>query len=176
MKDKIIICSNYPGSGKSSVANYLKDKYNFIELSFAYYIYKIAYDLFNMIGKERQLLLDIGENLRQIDPNVFVNYTLKTTNIFTGLNKLICISDMRKLIELEKAIQEGFVPIRVVCNKDIIIKRLIERDGKCNLTLLENDTEDEVKKYPMYEINNNGSIDDLHKNIDNLVRELIING
>jgi dephospho-CoA kinase len=167
---KIIICSFIAGSGKDTCADYLVKKYNFNKLAFADKIYSIAYDLFEMTTKNRELLINIGEKLREIDPYVWINYTYKKAEEYIKQGKNIVISDCRKIEELETGLNKGYIPIRIVSNRDIAIKRLIKRDGKCDESLLDNPVEIGTRSAEMIEIYNNDTIEELYRQVDGLIK------
>lgn len=168
IKNKIAICSNIAGAGKDIMANYLKEKHGFTSLSFAKPIYEIAEKYFNIKIKDRMVLQGIGESLRQVDSNVWINY------LFSKINKnktKVVISDLRRLDEYERIINEGFTPVRIVVDRNKAIDRLKERDGNCDIALLDNYVESETRNIPMHEIHNDGSIEDFYRKIDEFVYE-----
>ena len=76
-------------SGKTTVANIIQNydsRYSIY--SFGQKVKEIASDLFEMEGKDRSLLINIADKMREIDPDVWANYILKKTN-----NKKNCIID-----------------------------------------------------------------------------------
>ena len=54
-------------SGKSTIANYLVQTYNFQKFSFADDIKKYAFEIFDMKYKDRKLLQDFGSKMKEID-------------------------------------------------------------------------------------------------------------
>jgi Holliday junction resolvase/GTPase SAR1 family protein len=97
------------GSGKSTLANYLVDKYQFEKFSFASGVKTIAIEYFCMTGKDRDLLQAIGDELRQIDPDVWLNYTIGRFEGFTH----VVIDDMRYLNEAATLRELGFVIVKL---------------------------------------------------------------
>jgi dephospho-CoA kinase len=173
MIKKIIICSNIAGAGKDTVAEYLRDEYNFLNFSFAEPIYTIARQYFGMIEKDRLLLQKTGEAMRSVRESVWVDYTFNWIKKLEEktIRKKFSISDLRRINEYERAIQEGFFPIRVVCDRDVAIQRIIRRDGHCDESLLDNESESGTRHIPMVEIYNNGALEELHRQIDELLSE-----
>jgi dephospho-CoA kinase len=165
--NKIIICSNIAGAGKDEVAKYLETKYGFTQFAFADKIREIAIDLFDMKNKDRYLLQQIGQKLREIDSDCWTKYVLKKTTEKKDLS--VVISDLRQRNEYESCIKYGYFPVRVVADREIAIKRLIERDGCCDESLLDNESEIGTRGISMLEIYNNGSFEELHKQIDSLM-------
>jgi dephospho-CoA kinase len=174
MIKKIIICSNIPGAGKDTVAEYLRDEYNFLNFSFAEPIYDISRQYFNMQGKSREILQRVGEAMRSVKDTVWVDYTfnrIRNLEEKTPRSKF-SISDLRRINEYERAIQEGFFPIRVVCDRDVAIQRIIRRDGHCDESLLDNESESGTRHISMLEIYNNGTTEELYRQIDVLIHEV----
>lgn len=166
MISKILICGNIAGCGKSTVARYLEEKYGFKELYFAEGIYEIAYKYFGMANKERKLLIDIGQKMREINPDIWVDYTMHRSQQY----EISCISDCRQENEYYQSVVNGFLPIRIVANRNIAINRIIKRDGKCDVDLLDSAGEIGTRHIPMIEINNDKDIEHLHRQLDDLLK------
>ena len=67
-------------SGKSSIANLLVEEDNRFQIySFGQKVKDVAKDLFNMKEKDRTLLTSIGTKMREINPDVWVNYVIQQT-------------------------------------------------------------------------------------------------
>ena len=128
-------------SGKSYIANYLVDKYNFTKYSFADPLKKIATKYYNMKNKDRKLLQDLAIKMKDIDHNIFVNYLLNNYNKYDN----VVIDDVRfknELIELKK---HNFTIIKLNVNKELQINRYNnlyndEIDRLNHLSELEQDT------------------------------------
>lgn len=93
-------------SGKSTIANLLKTLNKELEIySFGKKIKDIAYELFNMDGnlKDRTLLINIADKMRDIDPDIWAKYIIKQTN-----KKEHCIiDDLRFQNELDLLEEDG---------------------------------------------------------------------
>ena len=75
-----IAISGPMGSGKSTIANMIKsDNDKYIIYSFGGKIKEIAYDLFDMNKniKDRSLLINIADNMRMIDQDIWAKYIVK---------------------------------------------------------------------------------------------------
>ena len=59
-------------SGKSFLSNYLVQEKNFTRIGFGDFVKKYAAEIFGMETKDRKLLQDLGQKLRQIDRYVWV--------------------------------------------------------------------------------------------------------
>ena len=166
--DKIKIAfAGWSGSGKTTAARYLADKYNGEVVSFAEGIKYIDRYLFGNQPKERDRLQRIGEFFRSFDPDIWVKRTLETCEF----EDRVFIDDLRRENEYIALKNAGFKFVRIVADEDIRIKRLIERDGKCDVTLLYNSSENGCASIPMTEIENNDSIEELYAQLDELMEE-----
>jgi dephospho-CoA kinase len=155
-------------TGKDTIADYLVEQYGFTKLFFAEGIYDIAYKYFNMEEKQRDLLQKIGDGLRTIKPDVWVNYTYNQSKKISKPT----ISDVRRENEYLRGIQEGFFPIRVVAKKDICIERAIKRDGSYpDTSLWYNESETGADQFDYYVIRNDGTLEELYQKIDQIMNE-----
>ena len=101
-----IAISGPMGSGKSTIANMIKKSYYEYEIySFGGKIKDIAYDLFQMDKniKDRSLLINIADRMRDIDPDVWAKYIIN--NI--GDHKHCIIDDLRFQNELDILQKDG---------------------------------------------------------------------
>lgn len=155
-------------AGKDTIGDYIALIYGFKKISFAEYIYKIARELFGMKEKNRKLLIDIGDKMREIDPDVFVKYLLR--NIKN--NEDYVISDCRRNNEYKLCTNAGFVPIRVTADLNLRIDRAIKRDGHYpNIDLWEGHSETGADDFEYYEIENDGTIEELYNKIDKFMSQ-----
>ena len=84
-------------SGKSTIANIIQKKYPQYKIySFGQKIKDIANELFNMEGKNRSLLINIADKMRDIDEDVWVKYIMKQINDY----EYCIIDDLRFQNEL----------------------------------------------------------------------------
>lgn len=99
-------------SGKSLVARYLTDKYNFIEMSFASRLKELALELFDVKQKDergRFILQQLANHLREIDPAVWLRYLVARIPIDCN----IVISDVRYPNEYQTLKSLGFSLVRM---------------------------------------------------------------
>ena len=95
-----IAISGPMGSGKTTIANLIINSNPEYKIySFGQKIKDIAYELFNMnkLVKDRSLLINIADKMRDIDPDVWAKYIIKQTNSF----KHCIIDDLRFQNELD---------------------------------------------------------------------------
>ena len=119
---KIGICGRMC-SGKSTLANKIimsKKELN-IDIkkdSFAAKIYEIAYDIFGMKEKNRELLQQIGTKFREINQNVWIDY------IINKYSDNIIIDDVRYQNEIKALKENGFILIKLSISRELQIQRL----------------------------------------------------
>ena len=108
-------------SGKTTLANMIMEKYpNYKRHSFGQKVKDVAVELFNMKGKDRSLLVKIGGYMRDIDPDVWVDYLMKQ---IVEVEDCI-IDDIRYQNEIDACIKNGFTFIKLSIPKDIQIERI----------------------------------------------------
>lgn len=170
MISKIII-NGRSLAGKDVTADYLCDKYGFKKISFAEGIYKVAYDVFGMTIKDRDLLQKIGQKMREIKSTVWIDYVMKEINQHP--NDKWAISDCRQANEYNIAVdQYEFTPIRVSADYELRVQRAIDRDGAYpDTSLWLNSSETGADDFNYIEINNNGTFEYLYQQIDVLMRK-----
>lgn len=155
-------------AGKDEIANYLVDKYGFIKISFATEIYNIAHNLFKMQRKDRGLLQNIGQKVREIDPDIFVKWAVEEAKKY----ERVVIADCRQKNEYDICVDGGFFPVRVTAPFDQRVDRAIKRDGFMPDTCLwERETETGADNGIYYEIVNDDTFEKLYEQIDKLMRE-----
>lgn len=161
-----ILLNGRGGSGKDTFADYLVNEYGFKRTAFADEIYKIARKYFGMTIKDRNLLQKIGEKFREIDPLVWVKYTFNEAEKYDK----VVISDCRRHNEYVWALERGYLPVRIYTDLDLRIDRLIKRDGVYpDLELLENKSEVGADGLDFITIDNNGTLEELHRQIDEIM-------
>ena len=155
------------GAGKDVLADYLVDNYGFKKITFADGIYDIAYRYFNMKVKDRKLLQLIGEKMREIDPLIWVNYAFKDAEQY----EKVVISDCRRANEFSFGLKNGYLPIRILADLDIRVKRLEDRDGFYpDLSLLENESETGADGLQFINVDNNRNFNELYKQVDEVMK------
>ena len=107
-------------SGKSYLANLLAKKYNLEIYSFASKIKEIAVDLFKMENKDRKLLQNIADKMKEIDKDIWIKYVLADI----GEKKNVIIDDLRFENELNYLRQNGFIIIRLKVPEEERVSRI----------------------------------------------------
>ena len=109
-------------SGKTHVSNILSRRCALKKFAFADKVKDIANDLFNMKRKNRKLLQEIGQSMRVIDPNVWINYLL----YLIQEEDRVIIDDIRYPNELQALHERDFIIIKLIVDKETQRKRLME--------------------------------------------------
>ena len=101
---KIAICGKMC-SGKSTLANHIMRTFpGYQKYSFAKRVKELCVELFDMKGKDRELLIKFANSMREIDPNVWIKQVLKETK-----DKENCIiDDVRYQNEVNALIHDGW--------------------------------------------------------------------
>lgn len=92
MSMRIAICGRIC-SGKSTLARYLEREHGFTILSFASTPKRYASEIFGMEHKDRRLIQDFCEKLREIDRDVWIRHLEK--ELLLNMDKNIVIDDLR---------------------------------------------------------------------------------
>lgn len=169
-------------SGKDTVGKILIKEHGFKRFAFGDGIGRIIEEYFPEAfadGKPRKYYQFIGQQLRVLNPDVWVNYLLSEVNQAetynwdvhgNGLN--IVVTDGRQLNEAERLKKEGYLIIKVICPEDIRIKRMEALGDVYSPEDLQHETELQVDAItPDVEILNDGTLMDLYVKIQKLVQD-----
>lgn len=86
-------------AGKDTVADYLVKRYGFVKMSLADPVKAVASEIFGMTEKDRGLLIQIGNKMREIDEDVWLNFLLRRIQEL-GASRIV-IPDVRFVNEYE---------------------------------------------------------------------------
>ena len=179
----IILFGHKARSGKDTSCDYLVEKYGFKKYSFAGKLKEIACELYgfnneHLNGKlkevpteysidgnnlsPRNILQIIGQDQRKIFADVWVKYVLD--KIKESSLQRFCISDLRFRNEVEYIKNNIADDIKICCVK-------LVRDLEQNISGRDDISEHDLDSFVDWNvvINNNGSLQDLYKNLDELV-------
>ena len=107
-------------SGKSTLANKLKDKLKLEKHSFADNVKKYAKEIFEMEYKDRKLIQDFAENMKELDNNIWIKQLDKEIKDKTH----IVIDDLRFENEYNYLKKNNYYIIKLVIDKNQQIKRI----------------------------------------------------
>lgn len=118
---KIAICGKMC-SGKSTLADHIMRNYSGYQIySFSKKVKELCSELFNMNGKDRELLITFANKMRDIDENVWINQVLRETK---GKHNCI-IDDVRYQNEVDALIKDGWKIIQLHIPYDLQKKRIM---------------------------------------------------
>jgi dephospho-CoA kinase len=170
-------------SGKDTVANHLYIRHGFNRAAFGDALKKNAHATFPWVSefsKPRALYQSYGQLMREIDPQVWIKHAEQAVkgaidfNVHTGAEKVgVVISDLRQPNEYEWARANGFTVIRVTApDEDRLFRAKLAGDDFTEADL-ENETESHIDGFAVdYTIENNGTVDDLKAQIDEIMEEI----
>jgi cytidylate kinase len=117
---KIAICGKMC-SGKSTLANHIMRHFDGYQIySFGQKVKELCVELFNMKHKDRTLLINFANKMREIDPDVWINQVLRETK-----DKNNCIiDDVRYQNEVDALIHDGWKIIQLHIPYEIQTKRI----------------------------------------------------
>ena len=119
---KIAICGKMC-SGKTTLANHIMRTFSGYQIySFSQKVKELCTDLFNMKYKDRKLLINFANKMREIDSDVWINQILKQTK-----DKDNCIiDDVRYHNEINALIKDGWNIIQLHVPYNIQNKRIMK--------------------------------------------------
>ena len=116
-----IALSGRMGSGKTTASNYIAAiSPEAFQISFASKLKEVVQDLFDPPEKDRKLLIEVGEKMRQIDPQVWARYTLRQA----AKHDLVVIDDLRLPVEYDLLKKAGYTTIRLEISPKLQKERL----------------------------------------------------
>jgi cytidylate kinase len=107
-------------SGKSTLAEKLKTELKLEKHSFGNNVKKYAKELFNMEYKDRKLIQDFAEKLKEIDNDIWIKQLDKEIK---DKNNIV-IDDLRFLNEYNYLKKNNFIIIKLLIDKNQQIKRI----------------------------------------------------
>lgn len=118
-------------SGKTTLANQLQIHFESQGLkvsrpSLAAKVKSIAKDLFGMVYKDRHLLQQIGMKMREIRPNVWIDYINRSIDedMANGLYDVAILDDVRFINEAENLVDDDWMVIRLNISDELQMARL----------------------------------------------------
>lgn len=128
-------------AGKSAVCDYIAEKYDCEILEFG----KAVQDSLDIMYpakkgiKDRELLVLVGQHMRKLDEDIWVNVIKH--KILNSKAPNILVAGVRQQNEYEMLKELGFIFISVNASETTRVKRCIEAGDKFNLESLRNPTE-----------------------------------
>lgn len=179
---RIAICGKMR-SGKDTIADILVDDYGFKNFKFSSGITSIIDEYFSDdVTKKRKMrehYQRIGQSMRKLDQNVWVNHTKGEINRYLNLNgegSDIVVSDLRQKNEYDFLKRNGFIIIKIESDRQNRIRRAMDVNDAFHTSALDHETELSVEDITEdYLIENNGTLEDLKKDFNELMIKIIWN-
>lgn len=170
-------------SGKNTVADILTEEYNFKQFALSDGISEIIQAYFPEAlagGKPRKHYQHIGQQLRVLNPSVWINYLFKDIEGYIQMKKVfdnesnnsIVVTDGRQLNEAKRFKEEGFLIVKVTTPEEIRIERMKTLGDVFTPEDLQHETELNVDLIKAdIEIINDGSLEELYIKVQKMVQE-----
>jgi hypothetical protein len=168
-------------SGKDTVCDYIKARSGqdlMQKLYFAEGIAEIIQKYFPEAwygeGKPRHHYQEIGQFMRTLNPDVWVNYTEQQYTLLkmSGFNSFLC-TDLRQRNEYDWLKDNGFTVIKVETDAEVRIERMKKAGDSFDMQSLLHPVESQIKALPFdYLIRNNTTLEDLYEQIEFVLDDL----
>jgi dephospho-CoA kinase len=170
-------------SGKDTAANHLYIRHGFDRVAFGDALKRNAHAVFPWISdgtKPRALYQQYGQLMREIDPDIWIKHAEMAVKgkidfrVSMGAEAIgIVITDLRQPNEYEWAKLNGFTIVRVNSSFD----SRLERARKAGDDFVESDLLHSTEQYidtftPDFEVNNDGTVDELKEQIDEILEAI----
>lgn len=159
-------------SGKNTVADYLTANYQYTQYALGTGIAEIIQKYYPEEwekGKPRLHYQHIGQQLRELDEEVWLNYMFKSITS-TGPN---VITDCRQLNEAERLRKEGYLIVKVAAPLGFRRKRMESLGDTFTITNLIHTSEQYTDYIPAdWLLYNDGTIPELYTQIELMMAEL----
>lgn len=173
-----VALSGKMASGKSSIVQKIKEKYpdkTVKSVSIAYSLKKFCHDWYGMSldedKKDRDLLIKVANQMRSIDPNVFVKKAINEAKELNGKCDIVCIDDLRFSNEPMYLKEAGFLLYRINASEETRKQRLInkygEMESKQHILKLSDPSECDLDNYTKFDV-----VLDGEKSLDELKEEI----
>ncbi|MEK4789489.1 dephospho-CoA kinase [Bacillus sp. FSL K6-2971] len=171
------------GAGKDVAVDYLVAMYEFFPFTFSAKGKALFYELFPELrgdAKQRQPMRDFIEGLRELPipgaKDVWVNVVFRRIKEHEKVRccrpSNVLITDMRTPEEYERAKAEGFKILRITAPYETRFDRAKRRGDKFKAADLNHPTETALDRFEVdYEIENDGTLDDLYKRLDEIMAD-----
>lgn len=164
---KVAICGKIR-SGKDTVGDYLVSKHGFKRYAFGDGIKEVIRLIFPdemEQGKPRKLLQDLGQKMREIDPDVWVDHVVRKVEADGA--KRIVITDLRQPNEYEALRNAGFYIIKLNVDLDTQLDRVEEAGDRYNDKDFLHETESHIDGFDAHvTIYNNGTKKELEDAVE----------
>lgn len=155
-------------SGKDTVGEYLANNYTFKRFYFAQGIEEIINKYFPEAfegGKPRNHYQHIGQELRALNKYVWINYLQRQVDQYISENPKgnVIVTDCRQANEEKVLREQGYLIVKVACNEQVRLDRILKSGEEFNPGTFYHDTEKQTELIiPHIHIQNDGTIEELY--------------
>lgn len=176
-------------SGKSTVAKFLQEEFNFSPFAFGDAMKKEFHEDYPHIPEEPKPIkayqyygqlkrITHGDTvwIDKVDTRIkTISEWAENYNITGEMPPFMpMITDVRQVNEFDYCVQNGFVMIRVECPTVLRLQRLENLSEEVDETAINFPTETELDNHIFdYQINNNGSLEDLYAKVREVMQDII---
>lgn len=163
-------------SGKTEVANILEEnRFEVMDFSDALKdCLKILYPYLDKEKKNRELLISVGQHLRALDEDIWVN--ILKHRILSSKSENVLIMGVRQANEYEMLKSLGFKFIKIEANPDIRIERCINNNDIFSPETLNHYTETLLDDFEVdYMIKNEGTLEELRRKVLIVLNNILVN-
>lgn len=178
MCERNIVFYGGAGAGKSTAAEYMVTTHGYRQVPIAETLKNVAAEIWGEGARtDRDKLQRLGVAVREIDEDAWIN---KFVDLTFDIGQFIVNDDCRFPNEYWKLKELGFVFVRILSNESTRVDRLLRIDKLQDHSQLEHESETaltgmEATKagiVPDYTIFNNGSLEELHTQIENVLLDI----
>lgn len=129
-------------------------------------------------GKPRFALQHIGQSLREVKPDVWIDYLLNSSDyVFAELaGRNIIVTDVRQANEAKRLQEEGYTIIKVTASQEARMARAEAEGDNFDSAMFNHETEKSVHECPFdYLIDNSSTLFDLKRQVHEVVRQVATN-
>lgn len=165
-------------AGKSLLSGYANLLYDFHPFAFGDALKTHFHTLFPHIPRDpkpRAHYQSFGQFCRTIEPSVWIDATMRSVDEYLRRypSGRVLVEDVRQPNEFERLKAEGFVIIRINAKEELRRQRMIDAGDTFSEADLTHETEQYVDTFAVdYEIQNDGSINDMTAQFDVIAREI----
>jgi cytidylate kinase len=137
-------------AGKTTLADNLVVEHGFKRLSFAAPIKRYAAELFGMTGKDRALIQDFGQKMREIDNEIWIKLLLH--DIESSPEQPVVVDDLRFWDEYYALKHRGFTIVRLKVGMFEQVRRIHATYGELaeqHLRRLQHESEGYIDEFPV---------------------------
>lgn len=159
-------------TGKDTIAEYLGSKADFKRLAFGDKLKELMYKTFIGLPQEpkpRNVMIEFGQACRKINPNVWIDQLHKTYNMYNSIGyENFVITDVRQPNEIEYCRNNGYLIVKVEASKDAQVERALAGGEVLDPNNILDTLALQFEDYD-FKIENNGSLLDLYKQVDQIL-------